>query len=115
MEINTHQNKNEQIAEIISEEIIISNLENGLDLLGNLYYQGFDKIIIYEKNLTSAFFDLKTGLAGELLQKFSTYKMQLAIIGSFSKYQSKSLNDFIFESNKLGKIQFVGNLDQALI
>lgn len=55
MKIKTHTLKDTHIAEIISDGEIIKTSDDGLDLLGNLYYQGFDKIIIYEKNITSAF------------------------------------------------------------
>ena len=82
-------------------------VEDGLNLLGNLYFQGYDKIIIYEKDITPDFFDLKIGIAGELLQTFSNYRISLAIVGDFSKYKSKSLHDFIFESNKGKHINFV--------
>jgi Domain of unknown function (DUF4180) len=115
MEIKTHQINNVNIAEVISEDIIIANFQDGLDLLGDLYFQGFDKIILQEKNITPDFFDLKTGIAGEILQKFSNYRVSLAIIGDFSKYQSKSIKDFIYESNKLGQINFVATISEALI
>jgi len=49
------------------------------------------------------------------LQKFSTYNGRLAIIGDFSKYDSKSLKDFIFESNKGRRVNFVGTTDEARI
>ena len=88
--------------------------EDGLELLGNLYYQGFDKIIIHEKNITPEFFDLRTKIAGEILQKFAQYQMPLIIVGDFSKYQSKSLNDFIFESNKSKQINFIEDLSNIL-
>lgn len=114
MNIETHTINNTKIAEVIAEQIIINSAEDGLDLLGNLYYQGFDKIIIYEKNITPDFFDLKTGIAGEILQKFSNYRIPLAIIGDFEKYQSKSIKDFIFESNKSKHINFVNSLVDAL-
>ncbi|MFC2348472.1 MAG: hypothetical protein ACFNO7_06200 [Bacteroides sp.] len=39
------------MAEIIADKIILTSTEDGLELLGNLYYQGFDKIIIHEKNI----------------------------------------------------------------
>ena len=71
MEIINHTINNIKIAEVTSSEIIIKNTEDALDLLGNLYYQDFDKIIIYEKNINPDFFDLKNGMAGEILQKFS--------------------------------------------
>ncbi|WP_316765263.1 DUF4180 domain-containing protein [Pedobacter frigiditerrae] len=114
MNIETHTIKDTIIAEVTSEDIIINSVEDGLDLLGNLYYDGFDKIIVYEKNITPNFFDLKTGIAGEILQKFSNYRVPLAIIGNFEKYESKSIKDFIFESNKSKHINFVKSLTDAL-
>ena len=100
MEIKTHEIANQKIAEILSDEILLNTLEYGLDLLGNLYYQGFERIIIYEKNITPDFFDLKTKIAGDILQKFAQYQMPLTIVGDFSKFNSKSLNDFISDSIK---------------
>lgn len=114
MEIETHTVNNAKIAEVKAENIIINSAEDGLDLLGNLYYQGFDKIIVYEENITPNFFDLKTGIAGEVLQKFSNYRMPLVIIGDFNKYQGKSIKDFIFESNKNKHINFVQTLEEGL-
>lgn len=114
MEIKTHNIDNTKVAEIITDKVILRSTENGLDLLGNLYYQGFDKIIIHEKNITPEFFDLKTKIAGEILQKFAQYQMPLIIVGDFSKYQSKSLNDFIFESNKSKQINFIEDLSNIL-
>ncbi|MDQ1803911.1 DUF4180 domain-containing protein [Chryseobacterium sp. CKR4-1] len=99
---------------MISDNAIIQSAQDGIDLLGNAYYQGFDKVIIYEKNITPEFFDLKTKIAGDILQKFSNYRMGLAIIGDFSQYESKSMKDFIFESNKTRHINFVETLKEAL-
>ncbi|MGH1517515.1 DUF4180 domain-containing protein [Chryseobacterium sp. JK1] len=114
MVINSHELNNTKIAEIISEEMLIQSVQDGLDLMGNIYYQGFDKVILYEKNIVPEFFDLKTKIAGEILQKFSNYRISLAIVGDFSKYESKSLKDFIFESNKTKHVNFVETLEHAL-
>ena len=80
----------------------------------NCRYQGADAIIIHEHNVVQEFFDLSTRIAGDILQKFSTYDGRLAIIGDFSKYNSKNLNDFIYESNKIRRINFVENLEEAV-
>ncbi|NML70085.1 DUF4180 domain-containing protein [Chryseobacterium sp. RP-3-3] len=114
MKIKSHDINTTKIAEIISDEIIIKSAQDGLDLLGDIYYQGFDKLIIYEHNITPEFFDLKTKMAGDILQKFSNYRVGLAIVGDFEKYQSKSIRDFIFESNKTKHINFVELLEDAL-
>ena len=110
MKIESHNINNTKAAEIISDNIIINSIEDGLDLLGNLYYQGFDMIIIHEKNITPDFFDLKNGIAGEILQKFSNYRMRLVIVGDFTKYTGKSIKDFIYESNKGRQVVFVGTV-----
>ncbi|BFO68343.1 DUF4180 domain-containing protein [Chryseobacterium sp. S0630] len=114
MNIQSHEINNIKIAEIISDDLIIQSAQDGLDLMGNIYYQGFDKVILYERNITPEFFDLKTKIAGEILQKFSNYRIGLAIVGDFSKYESKSMKDFIFESNKTRHVNFVSTLNDAL-
>lgn len=114
MKIETHEAEGIKIAEVVTDELIINKIEDGVALLGDLYYQGFDYIVLYEKNITPYFFDLKTGIAGEILQKFSNYRVRLAIVGDFSKYTSKSVQDFIFESNKLGQINFLHSTAEAI-
>ena len=114
MQITTHTIHNIPIAEVSAEGFIIEKEEDGLDLLGNMYYQGFDRIIIHAENITPAFFDLKNGMAGEILQKFSNYRVRLAIVGDFSAYNSKSIADFMYESNNGKLINFLGSVEEAL-
>ncbi|MDR6516752.1 DUF4180 domain-containing protein [Chryseobacterium camelliae] len=114
MKIETHLINHLKIAEIITDQVILSTPEEGLDLLGNLYYQGFDGIIIHEQNITPAFFDLKTTIAGEILQKFAQYRMPLIIIGDFSAFSSKSLQDFIYESNTGRQVNFLPSRSEAI-
>lgn len=114
MNIQTHKINDTAIAEIISDKILIQNTEDALDLLGNAYYQGFDNIVIYQKNLTTEFFDLKNKMAGDILQKFSNYRVRLVIVGDISKFTSKSLKDFIYESNKGKHVNFVATIGEAL-
>jgi|SRR5690606_12264002 len=113
MEIIDHTKNNKKIAELNSDTIIIYTAQDALDLLGNLYYQGYDMIILYAKNISSAFYDLKNGLAGEILQKFSNYRMQLSIIGDFNN-TSSSFQAFMRESNKGNHVNFSESLCQAL-
>ena len=114
MRIETHRIGQAKVAEIQAEELVLTSVEDGLSLLGDLYYQGFDKIILHEENIVPEFFDLKTKLAGEVLQKFVQYRMPLAVVGDFSKYASKSLRDFIYECNQGRQVNFVQELSSAL-
>jgi len=115
MKIEIRLVKGINLAEIISEEVLIKETQDALDLMADSGYQGSSRMILHEKNIIPDFFDLKSGIAGEILQKFSTYHIQLAIIGEYSKFSSKSLQDFIFESNKHGRINFVNSYEDAVI
>lgn len=106
--------KGAKIAEITTESGLINSVDEMLDILANSWHNGCHGIILHEENLTRDFFDLKTGVAGEILQKFSNYRTKLAIIGDFSDIRSKSLRDFIRESNNRGTINFVPDLNEAI-
>ncbi|MDP2791478.1 MAG: DUF4180 domain-containing protein [Rectinemataceae bacterium] len=110
------------IKTIETEKGIISSLafEAGEKL--NTASEFFDALISAPSNTISVdkadisekFFDLKTGMAGEVLQKVSNYRKRLIILGDFEKVESKSLRDFIYESNRTGKVLFVKNLTDAV-
>ena len=113
-EIISHQNDGLTFLEIRSEEQFINNVQDVLDLFGELYGQYYDGIILYERNITHDFFDLQTKLAGEILQKFSNYRIRLVIVGDWSKYTSRSLEAFICESNKGKTVNFSSSPTEAL-
>lgn len=105
---------NQSFAKIISDEIIFKSIETATDIMAEAFFSGVLHIIAEKKHFASDFFDLKTKLAGEILQKFSNYRMKLAIVGDFTNIKSKSLNDFILESNKIKQIIFVSSVEEAI-
>lgn len=112
--IISHKNDGLTFLEIRSEEQFINNVQDVLDLFGELYGQYYDGIILYERNITPDFFDLQTKLAGEILQKFSNYRIRLVIVGDWSKYTSRSLEAFITESNRGKTVNFSSSPTEAL-
>ena len=112
--IISHQTDGLTFLEIRSEEQFINNVQDVLDLFGELYGQYYDGIILYERNITPDFFDLQTKLAGEILQKFSNYRIRLVIVGDWSKYTSRSLEAFITESNRGKTVNFSSSPTEAL-
>jgi len=71
-------------------------------------------IVIPVERLSADFFRLKTRIAGEILQKFVTYRKRVAILGDISAQvaESSALRDFVYECNKGQHIWFVANLDE---
>lgn len=106
---------NNSIVYIESETILISDPQSALDLMMTVNHESGCRRIILDKNsICEDFFILSSGIAGEILQKFVNYHIKLAIVGDFSKYTSKPLHDFIYESNKGNDIFFVESLNQAI-
>ena len=103
-----------QLAEIIADEIVIHDAQDILDIMASSDYMGSRKLLIRKAQLVPDFFELKSGIAGDVLQKFSNYDAKCAIIGHFDEYNSKSLKDFMRESNRTGRIFFVETREEAI-
>lgn len=72
-------------------------------------------ILILRKSMISEiFFDLRSGFAGEITQKVSNYNLRLGILGDFSGYESRALRDFIRESNRLRRVVFAADINEAI-
>ncbi len=108
--------KNGVVCAIIeSDSIVITNTQSALDILMSAKYEANTKNIVIDKKLiTEDFFILSRGLAGEILQKYINYGGRIAIYGDYSRYTSKPLKDFIYESNKGKDIFFVSTKEEAI-
>ena len=64
--------------------------------------------------LDPAFFDLRTGVAGEILQTFVNYHIRLVIVGRLpsSATSSAAFAAFVRESNWGTQIRFIESMDQ---
>lgn len=103
------------IAIVNSDEMIIKDTQTAIDFIMSVKYEtNCSKIAINKEAIIEDFFILSKGIAGEILQKFINYQIKFAIIGDYSKYTSKPLKDFIYESNKGKDIFFVATEDEAV-
>ncbi|MEF2965389.1 DUF4180 domain-containing protein [Paenibacillus sp. M1] len=115
MNIRTINKNGVEIASVTSSEVLITDVQSALDLIATVSYEvGTNKIVLNKSVISEDFFDLKTRLAGEIIQKFINYQTKVAIVGDFSTYQSQSLKDFIYESNKGKDLFFLSDEDQAI-
>ncbi len=115
MNLKRMERNNKSCALVQSSERVITDVQSALDLLMTVKYTVNTKNIVIEKNLIHPdFFILSTGLAGEILQKFVNYNGRIAIYGDFSRYTSKPLKDFIYESNKGKDVFFVATQEEAV-
>lgn len=117
MKIKEHFSNSIKIAEADSapSEIIISDVQTALDFAMTLDNQHqTSRIILRKEAIAEDFFDLRSGIAGAILQKYMNYQIRLAIVGDFSQYTSKALKDFIYESNQGNSFFFVATVAEAV-
>lgn len=103
------------IAKVKSQEIIIADAQSAIDFIMTVKYEtNCSKIALNKEAVAEDFFILSKGLAGEVLQKFINYQTKFAVYGDFSKYTSKPLKDFMYESNNGKDIFFAKNEADAI-
>ena len=115
MEIRTIEKNGVKIAVVTGAEKLLVDVQSTLDLMATVQYEtDSNRIAVYKESVAEDFFILSTRLAGDILQKIVNYHWKLAIIGDYSKYTSKPLKDFIYESNNGSDIFFVASEDEAV-
>ena len=103
------------IAVVSGEQAEIAAPQDALDLAMTVRYEaGAERIAIDKRLLGEDFFILSTGVAGEILQKFTNYHIKAAFYGDFSRYTSKPLHDFIYESNQGNSVFFLPTREEAV-
>jgi Domain of unknown function (DUF4180) len=75
---------------------------------------GAGGLILAEDDVCSEFFDLKTGLAGELFQKFENYELCLAIIVPSPERYGERFSELAREHKSHNRIRIVRCKDEAL-
>lgn len=115
MNIESITDRKSRIAVVSSDELVITDVSSALDLIMTVQYDtGADRIAINKEAIVEDFFILSTGIAGEILQKFINYHIKFAVFGDFTKYTSKPLKDFIYESNCGRDLFFIDTREMAI-
>lgn len=65
-----------------------------------------DGLVVTEADLGPAFFDLRTGLAGELFQKFTNYRASLAIVLADPSAHGERFGELVYEHRTHPAIRF---------
>jgi hypothetical protein len=70
--------------------------------------------VIPVSRLGDDFLDLKTRIAGDVIQKFVNYQVRLAILGDVSAWinASTAFRDFVYETNRGRTLWFISDLTE---
>lgn len=116
LHLQIHKTPTAVIAEFLADSVLLSSGRDAGDLLMKVRGEQADVIALHAANIAPAFFDLRTGIAGDVLQKFQNYRCRFAVIGDISTYTSKSesLRALVRESNRGKDVWFVPTMDTIL-
>ncbi|HEX4533513.1 MAG TPA: DUF4180 domain-containing protein [Rhizomicrobium sp.] len=116
MEKVIHNTLSSVVSEFTGGGILLRSEADARDLILAAHGDHADWVAIHEADIDARFFDLNTGLAGDVLQKFVNYQMKFAIIGDISRYTEKSepLAALVRESNRGKDVRFAAALNELV-
>ncbi|WP_157254107.1 DUF4180 domain-containing protein [Nonomuraea typhae] len=90
---------------------VLASERDALDLIGATYH-GAEVVAVPAERLDARFFSLGTRFAGEIMQKFVSYRVRLAVVGDIERHLegSSALRALVEESNRGGQVWFVPDL-----
>jgi len=95
--------KGQPAARVAERGVVVTSAQDALTLVAE---SGCGRIVLRREQLHPDFYELRTGLAGEVMQKIVTYGCRLAIVGDFADVHSRSFRALMHESNRTGRVVF---------
>lgn len=85
--------------------------QDALDAIGEAWGSDASTIVVPVERLDPRFFELRTGVLGELTQKFVNYRIRLVVIGDVSTHTTASdaFRDYVRETNAADQVWFVAD------
>jgi PadR family transcriptional regulator AphA len=114
MNIITFRKSGERIAELDAGGGFIRTEQDALDLVAACMERGADRLLIDANCLSEAFFRLRTGLAGAVLQKFANYGLKAAVVAPFGAARRGKFEDFVLETNRGNQFGIFEGREEAI-
>jgi hypothetical protein len=104
---------NQQPRIVIASEstIKIRSIQDVPDVLGAVF--GADGFLLTENELSPEFFDLSTGIAGEIFQKFTNYQIRAGIVLENPNGYGERFSELVFEHQNHKLIRFFDSIEAA--
>lgn len=87
------------------------------ELIGEAISLRSEIVVIPAERMTDDFFELSTGVAGEITQKFANYRIRLAVIGDIEARlaANESLGSWVAEANRGTEVWFCPTFDDFIV
>jgi hypothetical protein len=86
--------------EVIPSEWRVASERHALDLVAACGENGTNRLLLHAASLSEDFYQLKTGLAGDVLQKFANYRIRSAAIIPLELASQGRFGEMVWEANR---------------
>lgn len=105
-------NDNQKYIRLNDSGSLIRTEAEALELLSACSEHETDLLLIPGIRLSEEFFQLRTGIAGAILQKFALYRIKCAVVLNQDVEQGR-FREFLIESNKGNSFRFYASVSEA--
>jgi PadR family transcriptional regulator, regulatory protein AphA len=96
------------------DKILIASVQDALDFIGFCGNNRAMGVLLDSNNLSPDFFDLKTRLAGEVLQKFINYRVRFAVVIPDHRIGNGRFSEMVSEANRGGDFRVFQDKEKAI-
>jgi len=114
MDINVIRIAEQQYLAGIPGKKLIQTEDDIRQILELCYENNTNRVLLYTENFSDQFFDLSSGEAGMILQKFSNYSVKVAAVLKLDEVpHSHKFEELVVELNWGNQFHFFDDLEQA--
>lgn len=100
MNFNIITNENGRYLDCTPFTGVLSSEQDAIELVSACFSNDIDSLLLHERSVSPDFFNLRTGLAGAVLNKFQTYNIKTALIIQDMGLLEGRFKELVIESNK---------------
>jgi hypothetical protein len=92
---------------------LLGSEDDARDLIQQTFGTSIDTVAVPTARLDPGFFELRTGVAGEFVQKLAQYRLRLAVVGDVTEQvaASDAFRDWVREVNRGQDVWFIDSMD----
>lgn len=89
----------------------LTGAQDALDAIGEAWGADASTVVVPARRFDERFFDLRSGVLGEVTQKFVNYRLRLVVLGDVTRYTtaSSAFRDYVRETNAGDQVWFVAD------
>lgn len=105
---------NHRIIECLPGDRLLSSEQDALELVGACGEAQSNRLLLSDGCLSPAFFNLRSGLAGEVLLKLSNYRIHAAAVVPSDLVNTGRFGEFVCETNRGSQFRVYPTREEAV-